>query len=155
MVSLTMRKILTAAFLICLPVTSTLAREIPVSVGKNYDFTLTCRVGNFIGVVEGAAGNNYYIGKWVDTKRYKITRINGQKGGNKANVNLNAGKAPSFSRDNVVYSPNRMIQDGNWHDLRLSRMYFADRNTRSATSYEFIFDKSGRDPSCWTEVLNF
>lgn len=154
MLSLTMKKILPVAVLICLPVTSTLAREIPVGAGKNYDFTLTCRVGNFIGVVEGTAGVIYNV-KWVDTKRYKITRINGQKGGNKANVNLNAGKAPSFRRGNMANSPDRMIQDGNWHDLSTYRVLSAERSTKVETSYEFVFDKSGRDPSCWTEVLSF
>lgn len=155
MLSLTVRKKLAVAFLICLPVTSALAREIPVRPWQNYNFTLTCRVGNFIGVVEGTAGDHFQIGKWVQTKRYKITRINGQSGGNKANVNLNAGKAPSFRRGNMANSPDRMIQDGNWHDLSLSRMLFAERNAKVETSYEFVFDRSGRDPRCWTEVLSF
>lgn len=155
MFSMFRHKALVVVSLVCLPVAVSIAREIPVSVGNNYDFSLTCKTGNFIGVVEGTAGRHFQTGKWVQTNRYKITRINGQSGGNKANVNLSAGKAPNFDRGNMVYSPDRMIQDGKWHDLKLMRQNLAAGNSKVEASYEFIFDKSGYDPSCWTESLSF
>lgn len=155
MFSVRMKKTFAVVSLVLLPVAASVARDIPVSVGNNHDFSLTCKSGNFTGVVEGTAGRHAQAGKWVQTKRYKITRINGQKGGNKANVNLSAGKAPNFSRDNVVYSPDRMIQDGQWHDLNLTRHNLAAGSSRVEAAYEFIFDKSGSDPRCWTDSVTF
>ena len=149
------KKSLAVGFLVCTFVELSVARDIPVGIGKNHDFTLTCKAGNFTGVIEGTAGRHFQTGKWVHTKRYKITRINGQSGGNKANVNLSAGKAPNFDRGNMVYSPDRMIQDGKWHDLNLVRQNLAVGNARVEAFYEFIFDKSGPDPRCWTEAIRF
>ncbi|HEX5753727.1 MAG TPA: hypothetical protein VFZ09_46490 [Archangium sp.] len=127
----------------------------------------SCTVGNFKGEMEvtttftprGSGGD------WTTTvNRYRITRLNGQSGGNKANVDLSfyvnrVGLGPLVRKD--AYSPDAMIQDGQWHDLGLSGtiqdvplLY-----SRSATSYDplqssvfvkFTFDKSGGDPSCMT-----
>ena len=98
------KKALAVGFLVCTFVEVSVARDIPVGIGKNHDFTLTCKAGNFIGVIEGTAGRHFQTGKWVHTKRYKITRINGQSGGNKANVNLSAGKARPSASNRVTLS---------------------------------------------------
>lgn len=70
-------------------------------------------------------------------------------------MNLNAGRAPKFDRKDMVYSTNNKIQDGQWHELGLSRTNMGIGNAKAETSYEFAFDKSGADPTCWTERLGF
>ena len=70
-------------------------------------------------------------------------------------VVLNAGRAPKFDRKDMVYSTNNKIQDGQWHELGLSRTNMGIDNAKAETSYEFVFDKSGADPKCWTERLGF
>ena len=55
----------------------------------------------------------------------------------------------------MVYSTNNMIQDGQWHELGLNRTNMGIGDAKAETSYEFAFDKSGADPTCWTERLGF
>ena len=78
-------------------------------------------------------------------------------------MNLNAGRAPKFDRKDMVYSTNNKIQDGQWHELGLSRtnmgigigIGIGIGNAKAETSYEFVLDKMGAAPTCWTERLGF
>ena len=70
-------------------------------------------------------------------------------------MNLNAGRAPKFDRKDMVYSTNNKIQDGQWHELGLSRTNMGTGNAKAETSYEFVLDKLGAAPTCWTERLGF
>jgi len=55
----------------------------------------------------------------------------------------------------MVYSTNNKIQDGQWHELGLSRTNMGIGNAKAETSYEFVLDKLGAAPTCWTERLGF
>lgn len=74
-------------------------------------------------------------------------------------MNLNAGRAPKFDRKDMVYSTNNKIQDGQWHELGLSRtnmgIGIGIGNAKAETSYEFVLDKMGAAPTCCTERLGF
>ncbi len=155
MSKLSFKKIALVASLLCLPATASFASVLNVGVGQEKNFSVSCKSGNFVGVVEGVVGRHYYTGKYVHTKRYKITRLNGQSGGNKANINLTSGQAPAATRSNTVNSPDSMIQDGKWHDLRLTRSNMGVGNSRAEVYYQFIFDKSGTDPKCWSSSVYF
>lgn len=153
---LSLKKLAVVVSLACLPAAASFATTLSVGVGQQKPFSLTCKSGNFIGVVEGVVGRHFYAGKYVHTKRYKITRYNGQSGGNKANVNLSAGRSPNWSAHGTTsYSPDRMIQDGKWHDLHLVRQNLAVGDAQVEVDYQFIFDKSGTDPRCWTRSVYF
>lgn len=136
-------KKLSAAFLLaCLPLAASLAEN---SVGQKVPFIQSCSVGNFQGFVDGEYGITA-TGRYIQTARYKIVRKNGQQGGNKANLNLHLNLKGSTRPYDKLKSPDSLIQDGQWHTLVLGR------NTRVREAlefkYEFIFDKSGIDPSC-------
>jgi len=100
--------------------------------------TLSGSNGNYKG--ELTFQHRYVDGRLqFKTTKYRITRSNGQSGGNKANINIlidnSAGQWSSFS-------PDSMWQDGQW--------YVYERNTdmriwdKWATVYIlFIFDKPG------------
>ena len=104
--------------------------------------TLRVETGNFRGELT--------FDYWFDglqfnfkTVQYRITLLNGQSGGNKANINLHLWNEPSEWKHN---SPDAMWQDGQWHNYPN-----ADVSLRAwgwITVYvTFIFDKSGDDPS--------
>lgn len=157
MSKLSLKKLALVASLVCLPVTASFATTLTVGVGQQKAFTLSCKSGNFTGVVEGVVGNHFQVGKYVHTTRYKITRSNGQGGGNKANINLSAGKAPHYVGDGgVAKSPDSMKQDGNWHNLNLVRSNMGlGSSTKGEAYYEFVFDKSGSDPRCSTSSIYY
>ena len=150
------RKLVVVASLVCLPVTASFATNLNVGVGQSKTFSLSCKSGNFTGIVEGVVGNHYQAGKWVHTTRYKITRSNGQKGGNKANINLYAGKAPHFVGDGGSKSPDSMKQDGNWHNITLQRGNMGlGASLKGEAYFQFVFDKSLADPDCYTSSVYF
>jgi hypothetical protein len=104
--------------------------------------TLTVHVGNFKGELT--------FDYWFDDKnfnfesvQYRITRLNGQSGGNKANVNLYLCNEPSDWWHN---SPDSMWQDGQWHNYPNARASLRDWGWITVV-VRFIFDKSGDDPS--------
>ncbi|WP_434561547.1 hypothetical protein [Pseudomonas sp. Z4-20] len=103
--------------------------------------TLTVNKGNFRGELTFQYS---FVGGYFDFKtlQYRITRFNGQSGGNKANINLHLWNEPSDWRSN---SPDAMWQDGKWHN------YEREANLREwgwiTVWAEFIFDKGGGDPS--------
>jgi hypothetical protein len=89
--------------------------------------------------------------------RYKIDKLQGQSGGNKANINLgldtyyNGNEHTGYGWLN---SPDAMKQDGQWHsDTILGKSGHTSRLDGSAkASVEFIFDRSGTDPRCLAAV---
>lgn len=128
--------------------------------------TQSCTTGNFTGEADvtttftpNGDGNN-----WTTTvDRYRITRLNGQSGGNKANVNLDfylERGGVGWELGKTVPSADAMIQDGAWHNLgtsgtiqnvplELQALYNPGYAVLSGfVSVRFIFDKSGSDPSC-------
>lgn len=148
------KKTLLVASLVCLPAAASYAADHHIPPGQQVPFSLSCSSGNFTGVVEGVMGNHFQVGKWVHTTRYKITRSNGQSGGNKANINLYAAKSPNYG-EGKASSPDSMKQDGNWHDLNLTRQNMGVGSAEVELYYEFIFDKSGSDPRCSTRSKTF
>lgn len=102
------------------------------------DKTVSCSAGNFTGTAELRVTSPSSDGSVTDARvlRYKIQKHNGQQGGNKANINL-------FIGGNSAKSPDRMIQDGNWHGSELGTAGYGDWGR-----IQFIFDKSGSDPRC-------
>ena len=112
------------------------------------DHYLTCSSGNFKGEIS--------YRKTVDTNKttfttraYRITKSNGQRGGNKANINVST----NYRLYNVIHgeqtknSPDSMKQDGNWHSY-IRDVSIPKPSSRNRFSVKFIFDKSGSDPSC-------
>lgn len=94
--------------------------------------------GNVIGHTVTSPQGSYF-----QVEKYKITRFNGQSGGNKANLNIYMGHPSDLSF--AAFSPDSLRQDGQWHNLNL-RVNFPGNAT--AVKFKFIFDKSGSDPSC-------
>lgn len=117
-------------------------------VKSKSEHILSCTNGNFKGELK-------YI-RYEDSKEvayhptdYRITRSNGQSGGNKANINTAATWVDASNKQrNVSHnSPDSMKQDGQWHVTNGS-LYTTNPGTYRAYSAKFIFDKSGSDPSC-------
>lgn len=114
----------------------------------------TCSKGNFKGEVEvsyGLSSRPEFYGTYffMRTHRYRITKSNDQGGGNKANINIGARDNQHSGSWSTAYSPDKMIQNGKWHDLDLTswrthtgKFYFSE--------IQFVFDKSGADPKCKT-----
>jgi len=132
--------------LACLPLTSNAALPAQSDSAKmpSYPFSLSCSKDNFTGEVRGHYYNYGSNGRSVYVDQYKITKRNGQSGGNKANVNTtiadaNGGGSKSFK------SPDSMKQDGQWHDLG---DFWHSPWTATQVRVEFVFDKSGKDPRC-------
>jgi len=99
---------------------------------SEHGFQVTCEAGNFRGTVVGEI-TGYRPSRHIGVLGYRIEKLNGQQGGNKANVNLHANSDKKSGDD--------LIQDGGWHDIRL--VEFA-----GPADVEIIFDKSGSDPRC-------
>lgn len=116
------------------------------------DATVSCTAGNFRGTANvlynlHRHGNNDFQIGWVTVQNYKIDKLNNQKGGNKANVNLKRAHLKT------VKSSDSMKQDGNTYLLGLrsnehTRVFKKYDNFYSSMTVEFIFDKSGSDPRC-------
>lgn len=110
----------------------------------------SCSVGKFKGEVEykKTVHQNYTA---LSITKYKISRLKGQSGGNKANVNLfGYWRTNGRLNSDVSRSPDKMKQDSKWHNQKLT---VATMN-HSHQQYEiqFIFDKSGPDPRCSATV---
>lgn len=103
------------------------------SPSNNYKFR-----GHIVGHTVVSSGLSYF-----QVERYKITRIDGQGGGNRANLNIYMGNRPNF--DFTAQSPDNLKQDSQWHNLNLRVNYPSSAN---AIKFKFIFDTSGTDPSC-------
>lgn len=115
------------------------------------EYIAWCSNGNFLGQV---AYNKIVTNDATFFKvyNYKITRKNGQKGGNKANINISASAIMNNgSRAGKTYrSPDNRKQDNQWRSMD-AQFAIAGRpqNIRSFTlDVEFVFDKKGKDPKC-------
>ena len=97
---------------------------------------------NFRGYVVGHTVTSPQ-GSYFQVEKYKITRSNGQSGGNKANLNIYMGHPSDLNF--AALSPDNLKQDSQWHNLNL-RVNFPAGAT--VVKFQFIFDKSGSDPSC-------
>lgn len=104
--------------------------------------TLTVNKDNFRGEVT--------LSYWWDndgqrfnfrTSQYRITRLNGQDGGNKANLNLFVIGAGFWEHA----SPDAMWQDGVWHSYERGGWIWSPGFALILAT--FIFDKKGEDPS--------
>lgn len=113
----------------------------------------SCTKGNFTGEVEiswgsqvDALGRRIFV---MQTHRYRITKQNGQQGGNKANLNIGTRTNQHSGHWTMGRSPDNLVQNGQWYDLVVT-----SRDSRPAPAYfsdiEFVFDKSGTDPKCKT-----
>ena len=112
-----------------------------LSAGRSVTDTLVATTGNFKGEVTysywwGGSGTVFYC----YTSQYRITRLNGQQGGNKANLNFFFDSLQSWSSR----SPDAMWQDGAWHSYARGGWIGANKQARFFA--EFVFDKSGDDP---------
>ncbi|WP_426624001.1 hypothetical protein ACPPVW_15675 [Leifsonia sp. McL0607] len=130
--------------------------------------TQSCTNGNFKGEAEltttlTPSGEG---GEWTTTvDRYRITRLNNQAGGNKANVDLvfwveGGDMLTILNAKKFVSSADAMIQDGAWHNLgtsgtignvplQLKAIFTPGYEALSGfAAVKFTFDKSGADPSC-------
>jgi hypothetical protein len=110
--------------------------------------TLTVNKDNFRGEVtlsyfwdNGGQRFNF------QTSQYRITRLNGQGGGNKANLNL------WVYGQNTWYnaSPDALWQDNDWHSYNRGGSITPSSGKAGITA-QFIFDKSGNDPSGYTTL---
>ena len=109
--------------------------------------TLTVNKDNFRGEVTFSfwwanQGGIFYC----YSSQYRITRLNGQQGGNKANLHFSFDSLQWWGND----SPDAMWQDGAWHSY--SRGGWIGANGRARVYAKFVFDKSGSDPSAASEV---
>lgn len=93
-----------------------------------------------------------YFVSYVQGLNYTIHKNNGQKGGNKANIDLIRDIAQrSYDRKKVEHkSPDNMKQDGKSYGLDL---YSRDAGfVGDKIDVKFTFDKSGADPKCTTSL---
>lgn len=122
-----------------------------IKSNKSITETLTVNKDNFMGKVTLSyywdnAGQRFNF----QTSQYQITRLNGQDGGNKANLNLSVTGAEYWRSE----SPDAMWQDGDWHSYNRGgslRPYSGSVWIEA----EFIFDKSGSDPRGSTTLQVF
>jgi hypothetical protein len=110
--------------------------------------TLTVNKDNFRGEVTLSyywdnAGQRFNF----QTSQYRITRLNGQGGGNKANLNLWVfGLSIWYDA-----SLDALWQDGDWHSYNRGGSITSQAGNAWITA-QFIFDKSGGDPSGFTTL---
>lgn len=117
----------------------------------------TCSNGNFRGEAEISTRytTDYYQGSHAEAvvTKYKITKSNGQQGGNHANVNL---RLRSYSPGNTTgvwgYSSDNLLQNSTWQKLGVWEDVDAFKGQPVETSVEFVFDKTGSDPKCTAKV---
>lgn len=112
--------------------------------------TVSCENGNFKGEAQVTYSRGD-ISLFAGIYQYRITRSNGQSGGNKANINIEAvGRYGNMDTSEKARSPDSMRQDGNWHSLDISAVATSQPGTMAYFEVEFVFDRSGSDPSCKT-----
>lgn len=121
-------------------------------LGDKFTSTLTVTSGNFRGELTFQywwSATHFYF----KTSQYRITRSNGQSGGNKANVNIVIDNSAGQWRNK---SPDALWQDGEWHSyVRETDLRVWDK---WATVYvTFIFDKGGDDPrgTTYKQYINY
>lgn len=118
----------------------------PAAMARSGRSTLRCTKGNFTGELEVSWGGRPFV---MRAHRYRITKRNGQQGGNKANINMFTRTNQHSGNWEVARSPDKMVQNGQWYNLDLQVTDY-----RAASYYfsevEFVFDKSGTDPKCKT-----
>jgi hypothetical protein len=143
-----------------------------VSSGSRQRKTLEVRKDNFVGELEYSST---LVGKKLQVllQRYRIQRLNGQEGGDKANIKFaleewndahelswldcpsdavgcigdweeQSSPAASTGWKDIVGDAG--IQDGEWHDIDTSYEVPADSKAGFRGRVEFIFDKSNGDP---------
>lgn len=125
----------------------------PRQTPKQGIVNLSCTKGNFTGEVEVSWGRQYHpiLGPIfvMQTHRYRITKRNGQQGGNKANLNIGTRTNQHSGSWAGARSPDNLVQNGQWYPLNIR-----NQDTRVANYYfsevEFVFDKTGKDPKCKT-----
>lgn len=105
---------------------------------------LTAINGNFKGELE--------VEWWWSTglfycysHRYRITRSNGQQGGNKANLEFNFASNPNGQRFETKSGDN-MNQTGIWLPYSQGGWIGSPAGDRVIVFAKFTFDKSGTDP---------
>ena len=111
----------------------------------------TCSVGNFSGWVKALAvlrAVGDYQEWTVTLHQYRITKSNGQKGGNKANLDLFIVEAGNNSAE--TKSPDSMKQDGQLNFTDVSATVRATQGVAPSVLLRaiFTFDKAGPDPWC-------
>ena len=113
--------------------------------GESVTKTLSVTEGNFRGEV--TFSYSLSDGRLsCYTSQYRITRLNNQEGGNKANLNiLVLSFPPTFVH--IVHSPDAMWQDGEWHSYSRGALGGGEEGMQFVFDGTFIFDKSGPDPS--------
>ena len=87
--------------------------------------------------------------EWTVTlHQYRITKSNGQKGGNKANLDLSIVEAGNNSAE--TKSPDSMKQDGQLNFTDVSATVRATQGVAPSVLLRaiFTFDKAGPDPWC-------
>jgi hypothetical protein len=131
--------------LACFPLVSSAATSETMSSVKSSakPFRISCSSQDFVGEVRGTYFD-YGTSKSVYLKEYRITKAGGSNR-HQANVNMTvANFAGSGSKKHN--SPDRMRQDGQWHNQTLSVMAAPWRQAQIRV--EIIFDKSGSDTKC-------
>jgi hypothetical protein len=126
----------------------------PFSVAE-ITYNVSCASGNFKGEAEITSDSNESTGGFeVKVNKYKITKSEGQSGGNKANVNLKATYGWNESVKKLEdKSSDSMQQDGKWHNLSLEVGGVRIPHWNMLRSeVEFVFDKSGSDPRCTAQI---
>lgn len=104
--------------------------------------TLTVNKDNFRGEVTFSfhwanQGGIFYC----YTSQYRITKLNGQEGGYRANLHFAFSSVQYWGND----SPDALWQDGAWHSY--GRGGWIGANGRAHVFIKFVFDKPGSDPS--------
>ncbi|MFM9381952.1 hypothetical protein [Pseudomonas sp. UV AK001] len=83
----------------------------------------------------------------ISTLQYRITRLNGQSGGNKANIECSMATKYPDSPHKYIISPDAMWQDGTWHNwFHTQAVDILPGASYVHFGVSFIFDKSGSDP---------
>lgn len=116
---------------------------------------VSCSAGNFTGSAKVDITLVDWVAKQAKVTGYKITKINNQQGGNRANLHLLAEKGAYMGFPagfgNLVgvgaYSNDNLRQDGAWHSPTSEVKVSSSGLLRNMT-VKFIFDKDGADPSC-------
>lgn len=128
------------------------------------EYITSCSTGNFIGSIKYNIKTD--SNKITTTMtHYKIQRINGQKGGNKGNINVTGSRTTGVrnatggtnwvvSGGKTYRSPDNRNQNGNWHQFgHTGYVWEGPIPTgayikRANLDIEFVFDKAGSDPKC-------
>lgn len=113
---------------------------------RTSDWSASCSNGDFKGTVGGTYWSDSARNTVVQTSWYKITRSNGQGGGNKANLNTKLQDLNSGLSYDGAKSGDNLMQDDVQHDISLENMSLS--SPRVLVQHQFVFDKSGSDPKC-------